>query len=182
MQLSHVNASFSPRVEDLLSKLKDSSPLRLTFHQAARRGYKYINTIMERHQKQWQFYKEVRVLNPRNIPDLDLDVSCFSSLCLPTEKDAFAAKWQRYSRVENVFPSFLRQYSPKVAIFANALVSETYLDLCNLLLWYSFGFPFAVRVAFLLASWSYPTSFQVFQLASPSWFHHISCTPWNPFS
>ena len=97
-------AKFSRRVEDVLSKLKESSGLRLTFHQAARRGSKYLDTIMERHPKQWQFYKEVRVLNPRNLPDLSPDVSRVPTLSLPTENDAFA-EWQRYCRVVDVFPS-----------------------------------------------------------------------------
>lgn len=64
-----------------------------------------ILVIMERYPKQWQFYKEVRILNPRNLPDLNHDVANLSSLPLPTQNDAFAAEWQRYCRVEHVFPS-----------------------------------------------------------------------------
>ena len=105
LQLSHVNARCSPRVEDLLSKLKDASPTRLFFHQSAQRGSRYFDIIMERYPKQWQFYKEVRILNPRNVPDLNHDVANLSSLPLPTQNDAFAAEWQRYCRVEHVFPS-----------------------------------------------------------------------------
>ena len=68
---------------------------------------------MERNPKQWQFYKEVRILNPRNLLDLNHDVANLSSLPLPTQNDAFAAEWQRYFRVEHVDPASLWDFWAK---------------------------------------------------------------------
>ena len=59
---------------------------------------------MGRYPEQWQLYKQIRILNPRNLPDLSHDVSQYPSLSLPTESEGFAAEWQRYCRVEQVFP------------------------------------------------------------------------------
>eukprot|EP00667_Euglena_gracilis_P017365 EG_transcript_18282 len=47
-QLAKENATLSPRVEEILSKYKDAKKLRDIFHLPVKRGYKHINTVMQR--------------------------------------------------------------------------------------------------------------------------------------
>lgn len=98
-------AFFSPRVEALLEKLKDAGPMRKVLNAAAKRGYQYINVVMERYPKQWQFYKEVRILNPANLPDMSQLANDYPMLRFPVENKDFHTEWQKYCRVEKVHPA-----------------------------------------------------------------------------
>eukprot|EP00667_Euglena_gracilis_P016498 EG_transcript_17274 len=103
--LSMDNCIFTPRVENLFRKLKDQKPMRSMLSQAATRGHKYLDVIMRRHPKQWQFYKKVRVLNPSNLPSLLPSASEYPILGLPVAHKDFAAGWGKYYRVERIYPS-----------------------------------------------------------------------------
>jgi hypothetical protein len=59
--------------------------VRDIFRLSSKRAYEYIDTIMARQQEQWNFYKEVRILNPVNLIQLDHDVSKYSCLRFPSE-------------------------------------------------------------------------------------------------
>jgi hypothetical protein len=59
---------------------------------------------MTKFSEQWEFYKQVRILNPSNLPDMSHSENDYPMLRLPVNDPKFAADWQKYCRVENVHP------------------------------------------------------------------------------
>lgn len=88
--------------EGVLSQFRDDKSLRAIFHASAKRGFEYIDTIKERHAAQWKFYHQVRILNPRNLPEMDHDVTKYDALPLPLEDPEFLSEWRKYCRIEDI--------------------------------------------------------------------------------
>ena len=91
-EVSKADSSFLPRVEAWLAKFKDDKPIRTKFRRACERGYKYIDVIMGRHAAQWECYKQMRILNPANLAELDHDVRKYDALKLPIDHPEFMAE------------------------------------------------------------------------------------------
>ena len=52
--------------------------------------------------KQWQFYKDLRILNPANLSSMSHDISLCSTLRLPLADLEFMGEWRMYCRTEGV--------------------------------------------------------------------------------
>lgn len=70
------------------------------FHDCAKKGYEYLDKAMKKHEDQWVFFKQSRILNPSNLPSLDHDLSKYSKLGFPVDNADFLREWRKYLRAE----------------------------------------------------------------------------------
>ena len=95
------DAVFHPSVEEQLKKYKDPKSARSFSSRAAGRAVAHIDAVISRASEQWEFYKQVRILNPTKLPDLDHDLKNLTALQFPIDDAEFRAEWHTYCRVEN---------------------------------------------------------------------------------
>ena len=95
------DAVFHPSVEEQLKKYKDPKSARSFLSRAAGRAVAHIDAVISRASEQWEFYKQVRILNPTKLPDLDHDLKNLTALQFPMDDAEFRAQWHTYCRVEN---------------------------------------------------------------------------------
>ena len=100
-ELSGADAVFSPAVEELLKAYKDAAASRSFLSKVAKRAVVHIDNVMAKRPDQWKFYKQVRILNPVNLGDMQHDLPSFTHLHFPTSNESFRTEWHQYCRVEN---------------------------------------------------------------------------------
>ena len=62
----------------------------------------YLTNVRAKDLEQWQFYKELRILNPANLSSMSHDISLYSTLRLPLADPEFMGEWQKCFRIEGV--------------------------------------------------------------------------------
>ena len=62
----------------------------------------YLSSKTEEAKVQWQFYKQVRILNPSKLPEMDHDLARYPLLGLDADDPAVLTDWLQYVRVEGV--------------------------------------------------------------------------------
>jgi len=111
--LAKPDSVFSPAVEAALLKYGAASVpiVRGIFRKSAQRGFDYLVKKMKDAAPQWTLYKQLRVLNPANIPEMNPSIESYPLLGL--EQSIHGSDWCTYFRIEGMScetPEVLRRF------------------------------------------------------------------------
>ena len=89
--------TFSPRIEDLLNKLSGGGSLRSLLLQLLKKMLVAYKDRLKKESRQIEFYRQLRILNPRNLSDMPRAMDQYPLLGL-SDVPEIAEQWSLYIR------------------------------------------------------------------------------------